>query len=79
MKLVHETVIEWGKIFKTLWAGFFEAFEEEDLCARIYLFKETAQLSHGVAGWSTEDIVHEALDKLLSDVLAGEVAFRKLS
>ena len=41
---------------------------------------ELAQLSHGIAtGWDTEDIVHEALDKLLSQVLAGEVAIREFS
>lgn len=80
MKLVHEAVIERGEIFKALGAGFFETFEEEDLCARVYLFQEMAQLSHGVtAGWDTEDIVHEALDKLLSQVLAGEVAIWKFS
>jgi hypothetical protein len=37
-----------------------------------------AQLSHGVtAGWDTEDIVHEALDELLSEILTGEVALRE--
>ena len=80
MKLVHEAVIERGKIFEALGAGFFETFEEEDLCARVYLLQEMAQLSHGVAaGWDTEDIVHEALDELLSEILTGEVAFRELS
>ncbi len=80
MKLVHETVIERGEIFEALGAGFFETFEKEDLCARVYLFQEMAQLSHGVtAGWDTKDIVHEALDELLSEILASEVAFRELS
>jgi hypothetical protein len=80
MKLVHEAVIERGKIFEALGAGFFETFEEEDLCARVYLFQELAQLSHGVtAGWNTEDIVHEALDELLSEILAGEVALWEFS
>jgi hypothetical protein len=80
MKLVHEAVIERGKIFEALGAGFFETFEEEDLCARVYLFQELAQLSHGVtAGWDAEDIVHEALDELLSEILAGEVALREFS
>ena len=38
MELVHETVIEWGKILEALGAGFFKTFEEEDLHARVYLF-----------------------------------------
>ena len=79
MKLVHEAVIEWGEIFETLRASFFEAFEEEDLCARVYLLQKSAQLSHGVTGWSTEDIVHEAFDELLSEILAGKVALREFS
>lgn len=80
MKLVHEAVIERGEIFQTLGASFFEAFEKEDLYARIDLFKELAQLSHGVAAvWDTEDIVNEALDELLSQILAGEIAVWKFS
>jgi len=80
MKLVHETVIERGEIFKALGAGFFKTLEEEDLCARVYLFQEMAQLSHGVtSGWDTEDVVHEALDELLSEILADEVALREFS
>ena len=39
MKLVHESVIERGEIFEALWASFFEAFEEENLCARVDLFQ----------------------------------------
>jgi hypothetical protein len=39
-----------------------------------------AQLSHGVtAGWDTKDIVHEALNELLSEILTGEVALREFS
>ena len=80
MKLVHEAVIERGEIFEALGASFFEAFEKEDLYARVDLFKELAQLSHGVAaGWDTEDIVHETFDKLLSQILTGEVAIREFS
>ena len=80
MKLVHEAVIERGEIFEALGASFFEAFEKEDLCTRIYLFQEMAQLSHGVtAGWDTENIVHKALDELLSEILAGEIAFWEFS
>ena len=80
MKLVHESVIERGEIFEAFRAGFFEAFEEEDLHTRVDLFQELAQLSHGIAaGWDTEDIVHEAFDKLLSQILAGEIAIREFS
>ena len=80
MKLVHEAVIERGEILEALGASFFETFEEEYLCARIYLFQKMAQLSHSVtAGWDTEDIMYEALDELLSEVLAGEVALREFS
>ncbi len=80
MKLVHEAVIERGEIFEAIGACFFETFEEEDLCARVDLFQELAQLSHGIAAvWDTEDIVHEAFDKLLRQVLAAEVAVREFS
>ena len=80
MKLVHKTVIEGGEIFEALGAGFFETFKEEDLRARVYLLKEVAQLSHGVAtGWDTEDIVYETFDELLSEILTGEVALREFS
>jgi len=75
MKLVHETVIERGEIFETLRACFLETFKEKNLCARVQLLKEMAQLSHRVAASrDTKDIVHEALDELLSEILAGEVA-----
>jgi hypothetical protein len=79
MKLVHEAVIKGGEIFETLRASFFKAFKEEYLCARVDLLQERAQLSHRVTGWSTEDIVHEAFNKLLSEILAGKIALREFS
>ena len=80
MKFVHESVIERGKIFEALGTGLFEAFEKENLRPRVDLFQELAQLSHGIAaGRDTEDIVHEALDKLLSQVFAGQIAIREFS
>ena len=80
MKLVHEAVIERGEIFETLGTGFFETFEEEDLCARVYLFQEMAQLSHGVtAGWDTENIVYKALDELLGHILTSQVTIWDLT
>jgi len=80
MKLVHESVIERSKIFEALGASFFEAFEEEDLYTRIDLFQKLTQLSHGVtASWNTEDIVHKALDELLSEILTSKVALREFS
>lgn len=78
VKLVHETVIEGGKILQALGARFFKALEEKYLRARVQLFQKMAQLSHRViASWNTQDIMHEALDKLLSEILAGEVAIRE--
>ena len=69
-----------GEIFEALGAGFFESFEEKDLCARVNLFQKLAQLSHGIAtGRDTENIVHKALDKLLSQILAGEITIREFS
>lgn len=80
MKLVHESVIERGEVFETLGASFFETFEEENLCASVDLFEKLPQLSHRIAaGRDTEDIVDEAFDKLLSQILAGEIAIRKFS
>ncbi len=80
MKLVHEAVIERGEIFEAFGARFFEAFEEEDLRAWVDLFEELAQLSHGVtASRDTEDVVHEALDKLLRQIFAGEVTIWEFS
>ncbi|HZD12849.1 MAG TPA: hypothetical protein VE177_04950 [Candidatus Binatus sp.] len=79
MELVHEAVVKRGEIFETLRASFFQTFKEEYLCTRVYLLQKRAQLSHGVTGWSTEDIVYEAFDKLLSEILAGKVALREFS
>jgi hypothetical protein len=80
MKLVHESVIERGEIFEALRTGFFEALEKEDLHTRVDLFQELAQLSHGIAaGRDAEDIMHEALDELLSHILAGKITIWELS
>ena len=78
MKFIHKAVIERGKIFEALGAGFFKTFEKEDLRWRIYLFQKLTQLSHGIAArWDTKNIVHETFDELLSEILTCEVAFRK--
>ena len=80
MKLVHEAVIEGSEIFETLRASFFQAFKEKNLYSGVYLFQQLTQLSHGITTcWNTEDIMHKALDKLLSDIFAGKVAFREFS
>jgi hypothetical protein len=80
MKLVHESVIEGGEIFEALRTGFFEAFEKENLHTRVDLFQELAQLRHGIAaGWDAEDIVHKALDELLSHILAGKITIWEFS
>lgn len=39
MELVHEAIVERGEVLKTIGAGFFEAFEEKHLCARIKMFQ----------------------------------------
>lgn len=75
MKLVHESVVEGGEVFETVWAGFLQSFEKEDLSARIELLEQLAQLGHGIAaGRDTQDIVNKSLDKLLGDIFAVEVA-----
>ena len=80
MKLVHEAVIERSEILETLWARFFKTFKEEDLRSRVDLFEELTQLSHGItASWNAEDVVYEAFDELLCNILGGKVAFRELS
>ena len=78
MKLVHEAIIERGKIFEALGAGLFETLEEEHLRAGIELLKEMAQLSHRVtASRDAQHIMHETLDKLLCDIFAGKVTVRE--
>ena len=80
MELVHEAIVKGSKIFQTVRARFLQAFEEEDLCAWVELFQELAQLSHGItAGGNAEDIVHEALNELLSDILTIQIAIWELT
>jgi len=80
MKLVHEAVIERSEILETLWARFFKTFKEEDLRSRVDLFEELTQLSHGItAGGNAENIVYEAFDELLRNILAGKVTFGEFS
>jgi hypothetical protein len=80
MKLVHETIVEWGKVFEALRAGFFETFEEKHLGARVELLQEMTQLGHSIAACRhAEHIMHETLHKLLCHVLADKVIVRQLS
>ena len=80
MKFVHKSVIKGGEIFEALRTGFFEAFEKEDLHTRVDLFQKLAQLRHGIAaGWNAENIVHKALDELLSYILAGQITIWEFS
>jgi len=80
MEFVHEPVIERGKIFQAIWACFLQTLEKEDLCPGIELLKELAELSHGVAPCrDAQNIMHEALDKLLSDVFTIEIAIWELT
>jgi hypothetical protein len=77
MELVHKPIIERGEVFEALRTRFFQSLEEEDLSPRVQLFQEMAQLSHRIVpGRNTEDIVDEALDELLGEVLCGEVSLR---
>ena len=74
MELVHESIIKRSEILETFRAGFLETLEKVYLGARVDLLKETAELSHGVAARrDAQYIVNEALDKLLSHVLATQV------
>lgn len=75
MELVHETIVEGCEIFQAVRAGFLQAFKEEDLCAGIELLQKLAQLSHRIAaGWDAENIMNQALDELLSDIFAIQIA-----
>ncbi len=77
MKFVHKAVVERGEIFQAIRTGFFQPFEEKDLSARIKLFKQMAQLCHGVtASRDTEDIVNEPFNELLAKILGGNVLLR---
>jgi hypothetical protein len=80
MELVHEAVIEGGKVFEAIRTGFFESLEKEDLCSRVELFEQMAQLRHCIAtGWDTENIVDKTFHELLGDIFADKIAFREFS
>jgi hypothetical protein len=80
MELIHKAIIERREVFEALGAGFFESSEEKHLCARIELFQYVAELSHSIAACRhAQDIVNQALNKLLSEIFAGQIAFRELS
>ena len=71
MKLVHEPVVQRGKIFEAVRAVLFESLEEKYLGARIQLLKEAAELGHAVtAGRNAEYVVDQTFDKLLFHILA---------
>ena len=46
MELIHEPIVQRGKIFQTIRTCLFETFEEKDLSSWVKLFKELAELSH---------------------------------
>lgn len=74
MEFVHESVVKGSKIFQAFGTGLLEAFEEENLGARIDLFEEMAELCHGVAaGRDAKHIVHETFDELLGHVFGAEI------
>jgi hypothetical protein len=75
MELTHEPVVEGSEIFQTTRACVLQAPEKQDLCPRIELLQELAQLSHGItAGGNAEEIMDQSLDELLSDIFGIEVA-----
>src|SRR5574340_97272 len=77
MKLVHESIVERCKILEAVRTIFFEAFEEEDLGARIQLFQQATELCHRItAGGNAQHIMHQPLAELLPDILAGQKTFR---
>jgi hypothetical protein len=80
MELVHETIVERREIFQAVRARFLQTFEEEDLSAWIELLQELAQLSHRItAGGNAENIMHQALDELLSDIFTIQIAIREFT
>lgn len=80
MELVHEAVIERSEVFQAFRVGFLKPLKEKNLCAGVELFKKMAELSHRITTCRhTEYVVDQAFHELLGDILAGEVAFRKLS
>jgi len=80
MELVHESIVEGGEIFQTVRTRFLQTFEEKDLRAWIELFQELAQLSHGItSSGNAEDVMHKALNELLSNIFTIQIAFWKLT
>lgn len=80
MELVHKSIVEGSKVLEAFRAGLLEAFEEEDLMARIKLFQELSQVGHGeAAGWDAQYIVDQPFHKLLRDVIAGDEAIRQFA
>ena len=80
MEFVHESVVERREIFQRVRARFLQTFEEKDLCAWIELLQKLAQLSHGItAGGNAENIMHQALDELLSDIFTVQIAIREFT
>ncbi len=80
MEFIHEPVVEGCEIFQTVRARFLQAFEKEDLCAWIELLQELAQLSHGITtGGNAENIMHQALNELLSDIFTIQIAIWKFT
>ena len=78
MKLVHKAVIEGGKVFEALRTCFLQSCKEKNLGFRVQLFKELAELSHGITPrWHTQNIMNQAFDKLLGDVFGIQIQIRK--
>jgi len=80
MELVHKAIIERCEVFEAVGAGFLESFKEKHLCTRIKMFQQVTELSHCVAACRyAQDVVNKALNELLSNIFAGQVAFWEFS
>ena len=80
MEFIHESIIQGSKVLEALRAGFLKALEEEDLMTWIKLFEELSQVGHcEAAGRDTQHIVHQPLNKLLGDVIAGDESLRQFA
>ena len=75
VELRHEAVIQGGELFEAVRAGLLQLLEEDYLMARIQLFEELPKLRHRIASFGhAQRIMHEALHKLLGQIVASEVS-----
>lgn len=76
----HETVVERGEIFQAVGARLFQAAKEEDLMARIELLEKLPEFRHReTASRDTQHVMNETFDKLLRDIITGDISVGKLA